>query len=31
MKTKDHCGKVGGEPGMFMKIKVAIRSKPEYI
>jgi hypothetical protein len=31
MKTKDRCGKVGAEAGMFMKIKVVIRFKPEYI
>jgi hypothetical protein len=31
MKTKDRCGNSGGKAGMFMKIKVVIRSKPEYI
>jgi len=31
MKTKDRCGKSGGKAGMFMKTKVVMCSKREYI
>ena len=31
MKTKDRCGKSGNEAGMFVKIKLVILPKPEYM